>query len=231
MEKKHDGYSGGKPQINIQLFDYDKDHLTVTESIDALNFEGFQNPGSVSWLNIYGLSDRIPVETICANLGIHQLVLEDILDTEQRPKLQEFDDYLQFSIKSVVPLLKGKLVVEQISFILGKNYLLSFQERNSEYFNEIRRKLREKKGIIRERTADYLLFLLIDAILDNYFTAIDLLEAKTDKLVQFNADAELHPNVVFQIESIKTDVFLIKKFIEPLKTAILNIENDQGFYF
>jgi len=213
----------------VQLFEYNKESIKETLDLKLVNFDVFQNSEFVSWLNLHGIEDHKPVELICSRLGIHDLVLEDILDTGQRPKLQEFEDYIQFSVKLVIPDEVNELKVEQISFILGRNYLLSFQEKKSEYFKEIRLRLREKKGIVRERTADYLLFLLIDAILDTYFKSIELTEEKVDKLVQFDQDSELKPEIVFQIEKIRTDVLLLKKLVEPLKTAVLNIENDQEF--
>ncbi|MDF1549565.1 MAG: magnesium/cobalt transporter CorA, partial [Bacteroidales bacterium] len=182
----------------------------------------------VFWLNLHGIHDAEPVKEICNNLDIHRLVLEDILDTNQRPKLQEFDHYLQFSIKSILPLNNDLLITEQISFILGKNYLLSFQEKKGDHFEHIRLRLREKKGIVRERSADYLLFLLLEAVLDNYFETVEIVESRTNILLQFDVNSDPHPSTVFDIEKTKSDVLLLKKLIEPIKIAILHLENEPG---
>lgn len=213
----------------VQLFEYNRDLYKVSDNLEEIDFNSFHDADKVSWLNVYGISNPYPVEFICSKLGIHNLVLEDILDLKQRPKLQEFEKYLQFSMKSVIEENASGLTVQQISFIIGKNYLLSFQEKQNDYFSDIRLRIKEKKGIICERTVDYLLFLLIDALLENYFKSVDITEQKIEKLVQFDVSSELHPRVVFQIEKLKSDVLLLKKLVEPVRTEILNIQNDQDF--
>jgi magnesium transporter len=87
----------------VQLFEYNNDTLIETENFNLIKFESSPNPHIVFWLTLFGISDTKPVEIICSRHGIHDLVIKDILDTGQKPKLQEFENYLQFSIKSVIP--------------------------------------------------------------------------------------------------------------------------------
>jgi len=212
----------------VQLFEYNNDELSEVQDFIKIDFSKFNKNEKIFWLNLHGIHDPEPVKEICNRLDIHRLVLEDILDTNQRPKLQEFGHYLQFSVKSILPEGNEKLVTEQISFILGKNYLLSFQEKKGDHFEHIRRRLREKKGLVRERTADYLLFLLLEAILDNYFETVEMVENKTTKLLQFDLQSDPHPSVIFDIEKTKSETLLLKKMIDPIRIAIQNLENESG---
>ncbi len=215
----------------IQFFDYNRarvKELHEYSKIDFTDFTDFTDLSKVLWLNVNGLHDSIPIHNICTKLGIHNLVLQDILDTNQRPKIQEFDSYLQFSIKSILPGNED-LESEQISFVLSKNYLLSFQEKKGDHFEHIRSKIRTNTGIVRERTADYLLFLLLGAILDNYYETVENIEGKANKLTSIDTRSNPHPDTILQIEKLKQELQFIKKNMEPFKTAIGTIEKGMDF--
>jgi magnesium transporter len=213
----------------IQLFDYDKLKSKEIHDYNQINFNEFNNFNRVYWLNVNGLHDSRPIKNICSKLGIHKLVLQDILDTNQRPKMQEFENYIQFSVKSILPFLNDHLETEQISFVLSKNYLLSFQEKKGDHFEHIRRRIRGNTGIVRERGADYLLFMLLGAILDNYFETVEAIEDKTNQITSIDARSNPHPDTVLQIEKLKQDLQFVKKNMEPFKTAIGSIEKGMNF--
>ncbi|NLV38242.1 MAG: hypothetical protein GXY66_03440, partial [Bacteroidales bacterium] len=161
-------------KTGIQLFRYNKDECSesVIEGPDKL--EKFEE-GYQYWLNVHGLSKPAQIASICQKFDIHSLAIQDILDVNQRPKYQEFESFSFLTIKTTVPD-KEERNTEQISFVLGPNYLISFQERKADYFEHLRCRLREKVGLLRERTPDYLLYTLLESILDNYFKTLDKLD-------------------------------------------------------
>jgi len=214
-------------EIAIQLFDYNKDGHLELSNIKHGEINNFSDLTKQYWLNIHGIHDVETVNTICKKVGIHDLAIQDILDVNQRPKFQEYDDYWFFSIKSMLPTNTNEISSEQLSFVLGKNFLVSFQERKSDYFEHVRHRLREKIGILHERSVDYLLYLLLESILDNYFKTIENIENHSDKfnLIELNSDPS--PTVLNEIEEFKSQLQLLKKAIIPIKEFVLRIEREK----
>jgi len=209
---------------SIQLFVYDKtEYQEIQESVD-LDLIEFSNKDKVYWLNIHGIHDVQIIEGICEKQHIHRLVVKDIVDTSQRPKLQEFEDYLFFSIKSILPENGESLEIEQISFILGRNYVISFQEKKGDHFEHIRQRIRENKGISRERGPDFLLFLLLESIIDNYAETVETFEHSVSKAFAHFESVDPGPATIKKIEEYKEELFQIKKSITPLKDAISLLE-------
>ena len=221
-------YTGEKAveKIDFQLFKYNKDECTETIEISHSDIESFDDDNYIYWLNIYGLNEPDSIAEICNKLKIHSLVIQDILDVNQRPKFQEFDDFSFLTIKSIVPS-SSEMITEQISFIIGKNYLVSFQEKKADYFEHLRFRLRENKGILRERGTDYLLYTLIESILDNYFKTLERLDNEVENLNFLNDKADPAPGVLEVIENNKKFVHFIKKSILPIKDFIVTIEREE----
>ena len=157
--------------IDIQLFRYNRDACAETKNISVSGIESFDSNEHCYWLNIYGLHDPDSIADICKKLNIENLTIQDILDINQRPKFQEYDFYNFLTIKSTLPS-SFEMMVEQISFVFGTNFLISFQERKADYFEHLRIRLRENKGIIRQRGPDFLIYVMLEAILDNYFNTL-----------------------------------------------------------
>lgn len=214
-------------EIAIQLFEYNKDGHLELSNIKPSEFNNFSDLTKQYWLNIHGIHDVETVNTICKKVGIHDLAIQDILDVNQRPKFQEYDDYWFFSIKSMLPTKTNEISSEQLSFVLGKNFLVSFQERKSDYFEHVRHRLREKIGILHERSADYLLYLLLESILDNYFKTIENIENHSDRfnLIELNSDPS--PTSLNEIEQFKSQLQLLKKAIIPIKEFVMRIEREK----
>lgn len=214
-------------EISLQLFEYSKDNCVEHSNIEAVNLNYFSNENKQYWLNIHGIHNVEVIENICKNIGIHNLAIQDILDVNQRPKFQEYDNYWFFSMQSILPSEANEINSEQISFILGKNFLVSFQEKKADHFNHIRHRLREKIGILHERTADYLLYLLIEAILDNYFKTIDTIDTLTEKFGVIDINDDPSPTILKEIEFYKTQLNHLKKTINPIKDFITKIEREE----
>ena len=209
---------------DLQLITYDKNLFQEITDIEFTNIPEFTERRKVYWLNVHGIHEAELIKNLGLKHGIHQLVLEDILDTTERPKMQNYDDYLFFTIKSVLPLQGSKLEVEHISFILGKNYILSFQERKGDHFEHIRNRIRQNLGLVRERGPDFLMYMMLEAIFDNYFSTMENLEAEIYELTTMD-ESDPDPDIVREIEQYKKLLFHIKKSLHPLKEAVTGLEH------
>ena len=204
---------------DLQLFIYNKSKFEEIRDIDLHHIPEFDQKDKVYWLNVNGIHETELIKKIGIRHGIHQLALEDILDTTERPKMQDYEDYLFFTVKSILPLDGAFLESEHISFILGENYLLSFQERKSDHFEHIRNRIRQRIGIVRERGVDFLLYLMLEAILDNYFSTIDNMETEIHDLTTMD-ESDPDPEIVRQIDEYKKLLFHIRRSLHPLKEAV-----------
>ncbi len=210
--------------VQSQLFIFNAD--TLKEVAQLKHFDEFErhNDGShVLWLNFYGLHDTNLFEALGRCIGIDRFTLRQIVDTTQRPKVEEYDHYLFFSVKSIL-IKENQLHVEQLSFLLGNTYLISFQEEKGDHFGHIRHKIRENLGVIRKKGSDYLLAQLLDAILDNYFETLDSIRRNMALLGETTLSNPKQATLL-GIEDTKKSTELIKKALMPLKEALTNILN------
>src|SRR3989338_294788 len=189
--------TNGKAKITI--FDYDQNHYEEKETDSIEDCYPFKDKPTVTWININGIQDVDIIEKIDTHFEIHPLVLEDIVNTSQRPKLEDYGDYIFIVLKMLIRDPKtDEIVSEQISLILGSNYVISFQETERDIFNTIRERIRHDKGRVRKMGADYLAYCLIDAIVDHYFIIFEDLgeeiEILEDELL-INAEPGLYREV------------------------------------
>ena len=213
-------------KIEIQLFAYDADSLTEKDGVSIEEIKPIPDNDQVHWLNLHGIHETEKVLHVCQTYGIHRITQQDLLDVNQRPKFQEFDTYWFLTMKSVLPSNGKAVFMEQLSFVLGKNYLISFQERKGDYFEHIRKRIREKIGLVRERTADYLLFLMLESILDNYFKTLEKIDDQVKQIQITELSTNLSPDLLGKIEKFKREVHLIKKTIIPIKDFVTNFERE-----
>lgn len=217
-------------EVSSQLFTYKQDAHTEDPNYNLNNFKGFRKNDQRYWLNIYGLHETEKINNIGKALKIHDLSIQDILDINQRPKFQEYDDYWFFTLKSISPSDNSTIEIEQLSFILGSNYLVSFQERKADYFDHIRKRIRNNVGIICERSSDYLLFLMLESILDNYFKTVNKIENQVEEMGISDINADPSPMALKTIELNKRQIHLIKKTLIPIKEFVTKIEREKfGF--
>ncbi|UMB60125.1 magnesium/cobalt transporter CorA [Lutibacter sp. A80] len=212
--------------FKMQLFSYNQNELIENSDFIETDFNGFTDTTKKYWLNTHAIHDVKQINSICKKTGIHDLVIQDILDVNQRPKFQQYEDYLFFTVKSLLPDDDLKIKVEQLSFILGKNFLISFQEKKADHFEHIRHRLRENIGISRERTSDFLLFLLLESILDNYFKTIDSIEEKIENIALIDINEDPSPEILNTIEFYKRQLHIIKKTIIPIRDFSIKIERE-----
>lgn len=209
--------------VDIQQFIYNKESYVECTNLATDKIRTRDELGAVSWINIYGLHDVNSIASLCAPLGIHPLVIQDILDVHQRPKFQEYENYYFLTLKSIVQS-GNEMFTEQISFIFDTHFLISFQERKAGLFEHLRIRLREKVGVLRERTADYLLYAMLESILDNYFNSLHKIDQEVANLDFTDWQKELHPDTLKAIENHKKFVQFIKKSILPIKEFAQMVE-------
>lgn len=237
--------------IGMQLFQYDASQCIEDKKYNIQNFKKFKQDEEQYWLNVDGIHDVELVTTICNKMNIHALAIQDIVDVNQRTKFQDYDNYWFFSIRSIVPTseptltsLKEKsqdtnqgtakegtsygLQRELMSFILGPNFLISFQEKKGDYFEHIRERLRKGVGITRERTTDYLLYLLLESILDNYIKTVDHIDGSIEELGFLGYDKDPSPEIIKALERSKRQISIIKKTILTIKDFLSRTERNSG---
>ncbi|MBV7267697.1 magnesium/cobalt transporter CorA [Winogradskyella luteola] len=234
--KKHIGqvpgtliYTGKKSDkdFHVECFDYTKDN--VEESI-LLNIEeaaNYKDSSSVTWINVDGLKHTDKIANIGQQYSLHPLVLEDIVNTTQRPKIDEYEDYLFLVLKMLYYDEKENIIIEQVSMVLGKNYVLTFQESEGDVFGPIRDRLRFANGRIRGLKSDYLMYALIDAIVDNYFSIIEVLGNKIEDLETELFTGNAREDVNIEVQQLKREILKVRRAIFPLREIITRVEKGE----
>ncbi|GGD07397.1 magnesium/cobalt transporter CorA [Hyunsoonleella pacifica] len=217
-----------KDQLFLEAFDFTKENCTETQLKTVENVFDFKDTPTVSWININGLNHVKQIEKLGLHYNIHPLVLEDIVNIAQRPKIDEYDDYIFLVLKMLYYDKEKNIVSEQVSFVLGKNYVLSFQEAEGDVFDTVRDRIRQAKGRIRSMSADYLLYTLIDAIVDHYFSVIEILG---DKVEDFETDIfsnKVDDDTSKNIQDLKREILRVRRAIFPLREVLNRIEKNDN---
>lgn len=177
-----------------------------------------------NWLNIHGLSDIAAIKEIGDFLKVDNFILGDILNTSKRTKIDEYHDILFFNIKSLLPVENSdNISAEQISFLLKDGILVSFQEKRSDFFVHIRERIRTHSGIVRDKKADYLLYLLLDAVMENFYITIETEEDKVEELINLSKTST-KLEVLEQIEKHRDNFHFLKRAILPLRDSLHTIK-------
>lgn len=215
--------------VKMQLFVYNEEGY---EEYKDVSFGKCKNElldptqkNDVKWLNIHGLHDVELVKQIGELIGIEPHIIGDVLNTQRRSRMEELDDVLFFSIKSILQKEGSEtLEVEQISFLMKGNLLVSFQEKRSDFFTHIRERIRTGSGIVRKKKNDYLLYLLLDAVMENFFITIENYEDKIEALL-IAAKSEHNKQTPETIEKSREILNFLKRSILPLKDALYNLKS------
>ncbi len=207
-------------KVRIRLIDYDESVFQEKEFEKIEECFPFKNKPTITWINIDGLHDTLLIEKLGKCFDLHPLILEDILNTGQRPKIEDFEKYIFIVVKMIYyDETENETKIEQVSLILGQNFVISFQEKIGDVFEPIRKRIREAKGRIRKAGADYLLYSLLDAVVDSYF---DILEKVGDKIenLEETVVAEPQPKSLKTIYGLKREMIFLRKSIWPLREVI-----------
>jgi len=214
--------------VRITVLDYDENSFQENHVANIEDCFEFKTTPTVSWINIDGLHDVDIIERIGNQYDFHPLMLEDILHTGQRPKFEDYEKYIYIVLMMLSFDEESQTVQsEQVSVVLGKNYVISLQENIGDVFEQIRDRIRNAKGKIRRMGADYLMYAILDAIVDNYFAILEKLGEKIEFLEE---ELVINPTekTLQQIHNLKREMVHLRRSVWPLRELISGIERSES---
>lgn len=217
-----------KQKLSIEAFDYNNETCTEKELQRVEESFDFKLSNSITWININGLNHVSEIEKLGKHYELHPLVLEDVVNISQRPKIDEYDNYLFVVLKMLYYDANNHIVSEQVSFVLGKHYVLSFQEAEGDVFDAVRDRIRQAKGRVRNMQSDYLLYVLIDAIVDHYFSVIEVLGDKIEDFETAIFSGEVNDDTSKNIQNLKREILRVRRAIFPLREILNRIEKNEN---
>jgi magnesium transporter len=216
-------------KTRITLFNYNEQQAEEKELTQPKECVLFKDKSTVTWINVIGLHQVEVLEELNGCFGLHPLVLEDILNTDQRPKMEDYGEYLYIVLKALfLGNNRGDEVAsEQVSLILGPNFVLSFQEKEGPLFEPIRDRLRNGKGRIRKMGADYLVHAILDAIIDQYFVVLEKLGEKVEFLEE-EVVTKPRPATLQGTYQLKREMIFLRKAVWPLREVVGSLERGES---
>jgi magnesium transporter len=210
-------------KVKITLTEYDENNLETFDITSIEEIEPYTDTPQVTWVNVCGLHETDFIKQIGEKFNIHPLVLEDILNTETRPKVEISDNYVFITMKMLAYNDEEKQIdSEQVSFILGSNFIFSFLEKSDNIFNPIKDRIANQLGRIRKQASDYLFYNLMDIVVDQYFLLLEKIEESMELLddeVINNADK----SQVEKIYNLKNQLLLTRRSVWPLRETFAQL--------
>lgn len=211
-------------ETELQLFVYNENDAVEFQNISVEDFSKYKNKTQNNWLNIHGLTNVNIIKNLTEALNLNSLIISDILNISRGTSLDELDDTLFFSVKSILPNEQNDTInIEQISFLMQEGLVVSFQEKRGDFFTHIRERIRTNTGIVRKKKIDYLLYLLLDAVIENFYITIDTKEDKIEELLASSKTSD-DPKIMQEIERLREVFHLLKRALYPLKDALFTIK-------
>jgi len=211
-------------KVTVRILDYGLDALHEKESATLEECFALRDTATVTWIDVHGLQDVELIKRLGSHFGLHPLALEDVLNTGQRPKLEEFGDHCFIVMKELE--LNDSLVAEQISLFLGKNWVITLQEVPGDPFDPVRNRIRQGKGSIRKMGADYLAYALIDALVDGAFPILEKLGERLEDLekdlVQSPSRSQLH-----ELHTLRRELLYLRRAIWPQREVIHGLQREE----
>jgi len=214
----HIGTARQEP-VTIDLIEYSTDTVSEKRVDDIRSLRLCKEPGVVSWINVNGIHDTEVVRQLGEVFGIHTLVLEDVMNTDHRPKVEPQEGHVFFTMKMMWFSEHGVLEAEQVSIIFGEHFVLSFQEREGDLFNPTRERIRQNTGIVRRKGADFLVYRLIDIVVDNYFTIIERIDDRLEDMEE-RITTDTEGDHMAEIQDVKREMLRLRRSLLPLREAV-----------
>ncbi|PWT71564.1 MAG: magnesium and cobalt transport protein CorA [Proteobacteria bacterium] len=213
----------------ITLIDYTADSVTERKITEPEQCLPYRQSDSVTWINVDGLGDRRTLEELARIMGLHALTLEDIFNTDLRPKIEDYGDYIYVVAKMLdIDRANEQIRVDQLSLVLGHNFVISVQEEAGDPFEPVRNRIRTAAGRSRKAGADYLAYALLDVIVDQYFTVADWIGERIEALDELIVSEE-RGDLMQHLYTLKRGVIFLRKSILPLRevaSGLRNVESD-----
>ncbi len=215
-------------RVGIQIIEYRDDQLREREAAEVEECLAARDSEGVSWINVYGLHDVEVIEKLGRHFGIHPLVLEDLLNVDQRPKAEDYGDYLFFVLRMLAwNEDAARVEEEQVAIVLGERWVLSFQERPGDILGPLRERIRSGKGRLRARGPDYLAYAIIDAVVDHYFVVLERFGERLDAIEEELLDS-VERSTVHGIHRMKRELLYLRKSVWPLREVLGAILRDES---
>ncbi|MCX9083702.1 MAG: magnesium/cobalt transporter CorA [Candidatus Methanoperedens sp.] len=209
-------------KTRISIFDYDETHVLEKEVKFVEESFPFKDKPTVTWINIEGIHEIEIIDKIGKYFGVHPLILEDILNTEKRPKMEDFENYIYITLKILKSASDNERILsEQISFIIGSNFVISLLEGKDEIFGHVKERIRNGKGLIRKMGPDYLAYTLIDTIVDNYFIIMEKFGEKIE-IMEEELVKDPTPDTLKLLHDTQRELILLRKSVWPLREVVNN---------
>jgi magnesium transporter len=211
-------------RVVMHLLDYDAERLQEKEVERVEEVQPLRGGGGIQWLDVSGLHDPALLERIGQEFGLHPLLMEDVLNTEQRPKLEDYDDDLFVVLKRLhYHPGAGEVAAEQVSLVLGQGFVLSFRETEGTLFEPVCQRIRGTKGRLRRLGPDYLLHALIDSVVDEYFGVVEAIGEEIERLEGQILDRPT-PVAMRSLHRLKRELIALRKSVWPLREVIGGLE-------
>ena len=215
-------------EISVRVMDYRQDQCEEKEIKGLQECFYFADTSVISWIDVEGLHEVELIQQFGECQGFNPLMLEDIVNTDQRPKMEDFDDYLYIVVKMLHERENGGIAVEQVSLVVGANFVITFQEGlEGDAFGPIRERLRSGKGKIRSMGTDYLAYSLLDAVVDGYFAVLERVGERIEELEE-EVVATPSSETVRSIHSLKREMIVLRKALWPLREVIGALERRES---
>lgn len=210
--------------VKISIIEYDEKNFVEREISNIEECIAYIHSPTITWIKIVGIHQVDVVEKIGKTFNIHPLTLEDIVNTQQRPKFEDFNEYLVAIVRMIY--YDQEITSEQLSIILARNVVISFQEKDGDLFESIRERLRQGKGRIRKCGADYLMYALIDTIVDNYFLILEKLSDNIEKLEEHLIN-EPTIECLHELHNLKSEMLHLRKTVWPMRDLISSLQRSE----
>lgn len=215
-------------RTKITIIDYDEQNFQEKEARTIEECFPFKETATVTWINIEGVHDSEIFSKIGSHFCVHSLILEDIMTTQQRPKMEDMGDYIYVVVRMMsYEGKKNEVISEQVSLIIGSNFVISFQESGGDVFDSIRDRIRTGKGRVRKMGPDYLAYSLLDSIVDNYFLILEKLGEKVE-IVEEELVSDPGRKTLQEIHVLKREMIFLRKSVWPLREVVSGLERAES---
>lgn len=216
---------GPTENVILEIITYDRQNYNHHVAKDVADLVPLIRPDQVNWVNLDGLTNMGIIEKLQAHFSLHTLLVEDVLN-DQRPKAEEYEDYLFVTLKMLYRIDGTNVDYEQISFVLGANYLLTFQDKEGDLFDAFRERIRQDQGRVRKRKADYLMYRLIDITVENYYNVLESIGEHIEN-IENSIRSDTSDRTFQNIQKIKKELIYLHKALYPLRDALGKLLKDE----